>query len=196
MRIGIFGGTFDPPHAGHMQLARAAKEQLELDELILIPAHRNPLKTRQAGATSRQRLEMVRLALGSEPGIVASDIEIARGGKSYTIDTLMELQHAIPGEYWLILGADTLKGFDDWKDWQKIVSRCRLGVAVRPPDTWQGLMMRVLPVLRDKIDKIELPPSEASSSDIRARFGRGEKAIPFLDPKVLEYIRKNGLYQR
>ncbi|MBX3119164.1 MAG: nicotinate-nucleotide adenylyltransferase [Fimbriimonadaceae bacterium] len=194
MRIGIFGGTFDPPHKGHIQLAKAAKEQLELDELILVPAHRNPLKKLRSVATAKQRLEMVKLAIGNEPGIVASDIEIARGGVSYTIDTLFELQQAIPGEYWLILGGDTARGFESWKDWQKIASRCRLGVVVRPPETWQSMMMRVTPNLREKIDRIDAPPMDISSSAIRADLARGERSLSSLPTKVLQYILENKLY--
>lgn len=195
MRIGIFGGTFDPPHRGHIQLAQAAVEQLELDELIMIPAHRNPLKKEKPGATSRQRFEMVKLAAAEAPNIVVSDIEIVRGGPSYMIDTVSELQHAIPGDYWLIMGADSLKGLENWKDWQKIISKCRLGVAIRPPDTWQSLLMRVTPDLREKVDKVEMPASDVSSTEIRLQIMRGEKSVGHLHPKVLEYIRKNNLYK-
>ncbi len=195
MRIGIFGGTFDPPHTGHIQIARAAKEQLELDELIIVPAHNNPLKANRPKATSRQRLEMVRLAIGNELDIMVSDIEIVRGGKSYMIDTITELQHAIPGEYWLVLGADSLKSFESWKDWQKILTKCRLGAVVRPPDTWASLLMRLTPEMREKTDKVEIAPTEASSTEIRNRFAKGEKSIPYMAPKVLEYIRQNHLYE-
>src|SRR5687768_12512146 len=100
MRIGILGGTFDPPHSGHLTFAHAALETLDLDEVIFMPAHRNPQKKGRSVANSKQRLEMVRRLVGGHQKLSVSDLEITRGGPSYTVETLAELQHARPAEYW------------------------------------------------------------------------------------------------
>jgi len=114
MRIGILGGTFDPPHIGHLELARAAIDALKLDEVLFLPAHRNPLK-RAKSSPAKQRLEMVQRMVADEPKMAVSDIETSRGGPSYMVETLMELQMVKPGDYWVLLGADAMKTFDEWK---------------------------------------------------------------------------------
>jgi len=145
MRIGILGGTFDPPHAGHIALAEAAVAQLELDEVIFVPASRNPLKEVRS-SHPKDRLEMTRRAISRFEKFCVSDIEIARGGKSYTIETLTELQIAHPGEYWIIMGTDALREFPRWKTPDKILLKARLSVALRAPQkreeilqTWAGV---------------------------------------------------------
>src|SRR5688572_22898053 len=135
MRIGILGGTFDPPHSGHLTFAQAALETLDLDEVIFMPAHRNPQKRNRSVASARQRLDMVRRLVGSHPNLSVSDLEITRGGPSYSVETMAELQHARPAEYWFLVGADALKGFPTWKQPQRLMKMCRLGVALRPPTT-------------------------------------------------------------
>ena len=108
MKTGVLGGTFDPPHYGHLELAKAAKAQLGLDEVMFVPANRNPLKTRKT-ASAKHRLRMVELEIEDEEGLSVSDIEITRGGPSYAVDTLEELKMVRPGEYWFIVGADALE---------------------------------------------------------------------------------------
>src|ERR1700722_59500 len=108
MRIGVLGGTFDPPHLGHLALARAALRQLELDEVLFLPANRNPLKTGKGGTPAKHRLAMIDLMLKNEPTMAYSDMEITRGGPSYAVDTLNELHAVRPAEYWFLMGADSL----------------------------------------------------------------------------------------
>jgi len=99
MRIGVLGGSFDPPHRGHLAMAKVALEQLELDEVVFVPANRNPLKDRPVSASGKQRLSMVAAMIADEPQMSVSDMELTRGGLSYAIDTIQELQMVRPGEY-------------------------------------------------------------------------------------------------
>src|ERR1041384_5745403 len=102
MKIGILGGTFDPPHNGHLAFAEAAVQTLELDEVLFIPANRNPLKPEKRQASAKDRLEMVRLMVEGKPQMAVSDIEIRRGGPSYAVETLDELHFVSPAEYWFL----------------------------------------------------------------------------------------------
>lgn len=193
-RIGILGGTFDPPHVGHIKLADAAIETLQLDEVFFIPANRNPLKDRRS-SRPKDRLEMVRLAIASHEKLAMSDIEIQRGGRSYMIDTLSELQAARPGEYWLILGTDALREFDRWKSPERILQKARLAVAIRPPQTREDVLAHVPEGMTDSVDWIEMPPTDVSSTEIRLRIEEKRPYAQWLDPAVLDYINRQGLYR-
>jgi nicotinate-nucleotide adenylyltransferase len=194
MRIGILGGTFDPPHIGHLEFARAAIEKLGLDEVIFLPAHRNPLKKTRS-SPAKARLEMVERMISGEAKMAVSDVEISRGGPSYMVETLMELQMVRPGDYWLLLGADALRGFGEWKNPHKIVKLCRLGVALRPPLTETDVMARVLPEIKPSIDLVPMKPVDISSTELRDRLGgRPGLVAPFLSAGVLQYIKQNRLY--
>lgn len=127
--------------------------------------------------------------------MAVSDIEIGRGGPSYTVDTLMELQSVKPGDYWLLLGSDGLKTFDQWKNPQKILRLCRLGIALRPPATLGEATRGLSEEVKEKIDMVPAPPTDISSSELRHRLttGRGMVA-PFLSPAVLQYIKHSHLY--
>lgn len=195
MRIGILGGTFDPPHAGHIALAEAAVEQLELDEVIFVPAARNPLKETRS-SHPKDRLEMTRRAIARHEKFCVSDIEIARGGKSYTIETLTELQIARPGEYWIIMGTDALREFPRWRTPEKILLKARLAVALRAPQKKDEILAFVPDWLPEHIDWIEAPVLEVSSSEIRVRAQ--DKRRPFaqwLSKDVLDYIGEKKLYK-
>src|SRR4051812_6215204 len=172
MRIGILGGTFDPPHAGHLALAGQAIEELQRDELLTPPAARNPLK-RVTNSPAKHRLEMVRRMVEGEPKMAVSDIEISRGGVSYMVETLMELQMVKPGEYWIILGADTVRSFEKWKNPAKILKLCRLGVAIRPPMNETDVTARLTPEVRERIDMIHMKPIDISATTIRDKVSKG-----------------------
>lgn len=195
MRIGILGGTFDPPHIGHLCLIEAAVQTLELDEVIVLPANKNPFKQGRPGCTPQERLEMVSLLSKQNPKIAVSDMEITRGGLSYTVDTLGELQMVHPGEYWFIMGADALKGFTDWKNPQRILRMCRLAVAARPPIVRDEILLGLEDWVKEKIDLVEMPPIEASSTDIRAKVQRGLPIGSLTTPEIVDYIKKNKLYK-
>ncbi|HWD41022.1 MAG TPA: nicotinate-nucleotide adenylyltransferase [Fimbriimonas sp.] len=195
MKIGILGGTFDPPHDGHLAIARAAIEQLELDEVIFLPANQNPLKNRGHQTPAKARMEMVRRLVENEPNVAMSDIEITRGGKSYAVDTLSELQMAQPAEYWFLMGADTVKELTLWKAPQRLVKLCRLGVVSRPPHTDADVIKRLPPELAAAIDIIKMPTMPVSSTEIRDRLAQKRDVSALLPGRVLTYIRENKLYQ-
>jgi nicotinate-nucleotide adenylyltransferase len=195
MRIGIFGGTFDPPHNGHLAVARAAMKELELDEILFVPAAKNPLKDRGPRATGDDRLTMLSLLVAGEPTMGVVDLELQRGGASYTVDTVSDLQVAQPAEYWFILGADALKGLSEWKQPAKLLKMCRLGVIVRPSMTDSDAAMRVAAPYRDKVDVVRMPPIDISSTEIRNRLARSQTIAPYVPAPVMAYIDEKGLYQ-
>lgn len=195
MRIGILGGTFDPPHLGHLLLIESALQELELDEVIVLPANKNPFKKGRAGATPQQRMEMVSMLAKQNSKVLVSDMEITRGGLSYTVDTLGELQMVYPGEYWFIMGADALKGFSDWKNPQRILRQCRLAVAARPPIVKDEILLGLEDYVKERIDIIEMPLLDASSTDIRLKIQRGMPIGSLTTPEIVDYIKKNKLYK-
>ena len=132
-RIGIYGGTFNPPHVGHFRGAEYALEQLQLDRLFMMPAHTAPHKeTSQDMPTPQQRLQMVQLGLGDREDMVVSDLEINRGGISYTADTVEQMAAQYPGaQLYLIMGTDMLSSFESWRDPERILKHATLAVLCR-----------------------------------------------------------------
>jgi nicotinate-nucleotide adenylyltransferase len=193
MKIGVFGGTFDPPHTCHMQLARAARDQLELDEVLWVPAAVNPLKVGRTMSSASDRLKMVELAIRDEPGMAVSNVEISRGGKSYMVDTLRELHVARPAAYWLILGSDCLRTLPSWKQPKHLLRLCRLAVARREPIYLTAPLLDL--DLEERIDWIEMEPCDMSASEIREMIQEGRSVGRWLSPDVLDYIRSKELYR-
>ena len=131
MRIGVFGGSFDPIHLGHLILAEQCREQAELDEVWFVPCSLGPHKTDGSHATDRQRIEMIDLALGGHLPFVLSKIEIERGGTSYTVDTLEEIRRSKPDdELFLLMGDDSMANFETWREPAKI---CQLATPLVYP---------------------------------------------------------------
>lgn len=194
MRIGILGGTFDPPHIAHLALAHAAIEQLDLEEVIFMPVAKNPLK-HKAMASPKQRLAMTSLLIEGEPKLAVSDLEISRGGQSYAVDTLEELQAAQPAEYWFIVGADALKDLAQWKNPERLLRLCRIAAALRPPFSETQMVARIPEEFRDRVDFVTMPPMEVASFDIRDRLAREKPVKPMIPDSVLDYIRQNNLYR-
>lgn len=194
MKIGVLGGTFDPPHNGHIEFALAAIDRLGLDEVQLLPNSRNPLKAHRSFATSRQRLEMLELATSGHEKLAVCDIEIQKGGLSYTYDTMSELTFAIPGEYWFLAGIDAAASLEEWKKPQKLVKLCRLGVALRPPFTETQIKSKIPEFAKPYLDLIPMKPMDVSSRQIREDMSDGVSVKKHLDSRVLEYIKKNKLY--
>lgn len=193
MRIGILGGTFDPPHIGHLRLAEAALDQLALDEVIMMPANRNPQK--EAPKTpARHRLAMTRLVASGNAKLAVSDLEITRGGPSYAVDTLSELRMAQPADYWFLVGADALKGLPDWKQPQRLVRLCRLGVALRGSVIEAQALASVPKDYQPYMDMIKMEKVDISGTELRDRLAKGIPTAPWIEPQVLEYIRENELY--
>lgn len=195
MRIGIFGGTFDPPHNGHVALARACQKELALDEVLFVPAAQNPLKSSGPRASAAHRLAMLGLLAAGEPGIGVVDLELQKGGASYTVDTLTDLTIANPADYWFLLGADALKGFGEWKNPQKILRLARLGVVLRPSQADADVVTRFSEPYRDRIDLVRMTPVDVSSTEIRQRVARGQTIAPYVPQPIQAYIEEKGLYQ-
>jgi len=195
MKIGILGGTFDPPHLGHLKLAEAAIDALELDEVILLPANSNPFKKEKRTSEPKFRVAMTQLLQKRNPKFSFSDMEITRGGVSYTVDTLGELQMVHPGDYWFIMGADAVRGFADWRNPQRIMRLCRLAVAIRPPMNKDDLERQIPDEFRDKVDIIEMAASNESSTEIRERVRKGQTIQNLTTSEISTYIRNNKLYK-
>ncbi len=194
MRIGIFGGTFDPPHNGHLALAEAALEHLNLDEVIWVPAFRNPHKEGPTGASTKERFEMIQLAIAGNPKFAISDIEIRRRGPSYSVDTLSELKEVVPGDYWLLLGLDSALDLPRWKGYLRILKMARLGCVLREAHDWDQEIQRIAPEIQPLVDQVPMKSSEISSSDIRIRCSVKRNIHAHVPGKVEEFIKKNGLY--
>ena len=194
MKIGVLGGTFDPPHLGHLALAEAAMAQLGLDEIVFVPANRNPVKTIKTKTSAKHRVAMVELLIKEHPELAYSDMEITRGGPSYTVDTLTELQMVRPAEYWFIMGADALRGISEWKSPNRLIRLCRIAAAVRPPLTVQDVLVRLPEEYKSSIDPIQMTGVELSSTEIRDKIAGRQNVTPWLTPEVLQYIQANKLY--
>ncbi len=193
MKIAVFGGTFDPPHLAHLQIAKSVQAQLEIDEVLWVPAYQNPLHQKKA-LPPRKRLKMVELCIRDQAGMSMSDLEITRGGPSFTYDTLLELATMMPGEYWVIIGSDSLANFREWKQPDKILRMARLAVIIRPPHDAESALRNVPDDWHGHIDFINMPPSTISSTEIRFEAARGNPIDEFVTPAVAQYIRENNLY--
>ncbi|MDI9641166.1 nicotinate-nucleotide adenylyltransferase [Kamptonema cortianum] len=192
-KYAIFGGTFDPIHLGHVAVAQHVRDALDLDEVIFVPNARNPLRKAPIASVT-DRLRMCQLALLGESGLSVSDIEATRGGESFTIDTVEEFLLVNPGQIWLILGADALKSFDQWRDFEKLVRRSRLAVVARDGIMVESILRSLPESVEDAVDMIEMKEVNISSSKIRDQIHRGNFVGNWLKPEVLEYISERGIY--
>ena len=190
-RIGLFGGTFDPPHDAHVALARLALTELALDELRWIPAGQPWQKARQI-TPAGHREAMVRLAMGEEPRFRLERCEIRRAGPSFTLDTVRELQASEPGAQWfLIIGQDQYAGLHTWRDWRELLSRVTLAVANRP-----GVAVEPHPDVKAAAHQVvPLPMLDIASTDIRARVAAGQDIGTLVPVSVARYIEANHLYR-
>lgn len=175
MRIGVLGGSFDPPHDGHLALARAAAAQLRLDRVLLVPAGTPPHKPAGLTMPGPRRLALVRAAVNGDPVLEACDIEVERDGPSYTADTLEEIARREPAAgLWFILGADQLEGLPGWSRPDRIVELARLAVASRPGAGDPAMEALAGPFTAGRVDVIDMPEVPISSTLVRDRLGRGE----------------------
>ena len=189
MRIGVLGGSFNPPHNGHLIIASDAFEALKLDKLLIVPAAANPLKgTNSDAPRPEQRLDMVRLTFGDDTRFEVSDAEIRRGGLSYTVDTLEDLAEQYPGaELVLLLGADSVKTLDKWRQPDRIRELATLVALGRGDAADQSAAPDIEMVTTRRID--------LSSSEIRSRLADGRSIKGFVAESVEQYISAAELYR-
>lgn len=202
-RIGIFGGSFDPVHVGHLAAAEEAAQVLRLSRVILVPAGVPPHKPSGTRAGAADRLAMVKLAIRGRERLEVSDIEVGRPGTSYTVDTLCELRGKLgdEAELHLLIGTDTLRELPAWREVGEVFRLAQPAVLERPgeaPVDWEALgtslaedivrraRARVVPLRRGV---------EVASSDIRKRLAAGGSVSGLVPPEVESYIRERGLYR-
>jgi nicotinate-nucleotide adenylyltransferase len=190
----LFGGSFDPPHLGHLALARCARDALVLDEVRWIPAGAPWQKAARALAEAKHRSAMVALLVAGEPGFVLDERELRRQGPCYTIDTVRELLAERPGaQLFLIIGQDQYAGFHTWHEWRGLAGALTLAVAARGDEPLQpspqlqaaGHVMQRLPMARVQI----------SATDIRARLKAGRDIESLVGEDVARYIDRHHLYR-
>jgi len=195
--IGILGGSFNPPHAGHLALARHARDELGLEKVWLMPLHTPPHKPASEGPGPDERLEMCRLAAAGEPGVEACALEVRRGGASYTADTLSEVHARHPeAELTFVMGADTALTVPGWRDPERVLALARLAVARRPGSDGASVLDALgrIEGAEARVVFLEMQPVEASSSLARERLAAGGPTDGLLAPAVRSYIDEKGLY--
>jgi nicotinate-nucleotide adenylyltransferase len=201
MRTGVFGGTFDPIHVGHLILAEQCREQAKLEQVLFVPAALPPHKQGQTLTSFGQRVEMLALAISGHPPFRVEELEKDRAGPSYTVDTLMQLQHQRPGdELCFIIGSDSLHDLPLWYQPRRILELATLLVVLRAD--WPAFSARELKdslklgddfALRYQV--VEAPLITVASRDIRRRIGEG-RSVRYMIPRAVEaYIADKGLYR-
>lgn len=182
-RVGVFGGTFDPVHVGHLAIARAAVEAVPLDRVLFVVARRSPLKERSPVASEADRLAMVRLAVAGDPCLAVSALELERAEPSYTVDTLEELART-GASLFLILGGDAFAGLARWHRPERVHELATILVAIRPGAPEPAGARR-----------LDAPRLDISSRELRARAARGRSLRYLVPDTVWRYIEERGLYR-
>ena len=201
-RIGILGGTFDPPHLGHLLIAETARVALGLESVLFIPAGEPWLKSGQRITPATHRLRMVQLAVADNPDFCVCDCEVRRSGASYTVDTLRELRGAYPdsAEWYFIVGSDVLDQFHLWKEPEGILELCRLAIIERPggPDDGVAALAERFPdaVASGAVVSVAGPRVDFSASELRRILAEGQSVRYQVPDAVAEYIKRHGLYVR
>lgn len=202
MRLGVFGGTFDPVHVGHLILAEQCREQGGLDRVLFVPAARPPHKEEEALTPFDRRVEMLALAISGQPAFSIEEIEKGRPGPSYTVHTLLELQAKYPGaDNRLIIGSDTLTDLMNWYEPARVLELAGLLVVPRP-----GWPVKSAEEIREalgleggrpvRLESVTMPLVEISSSDVRRRLAEG-RSVRYMIPRAVEaYIEDKRLYKR
>jgi len=209
VRVGLFGGSFDPVHGGHVAAARLARRELGLDRVLFLPTAQPPHKPERRFAPALQRYAMVELALVDEPDLLVSTVELTPDLPAYAIETLERFRAEAPDdEHVLLIGADSLATFDGWRRWRELLATAELGVFARPGFDWSALEPQLDPELARAIAAANAPAGgrprlswlptahPASASEIRRRLAKSE-SLPegWLDPRVLTFVTKYTLYR-
>lgn len=200
MKIGLFGGSFDPIHSGHLETVRAAREALDLERVLYLPTAQPPHKPGRRLAPALARYAMVELALLAEEGLYASSFELTFGRPAYTIDSLEHFRRTEPeAELYLLIGGDSFLELEAWWRWREIAEAARLVVLARPGSELPR--EKISPALSELLDSgrarvLSERTVDLSSTQLREMLGRGEEPpIAALHPLVLDYIHKYRLYR-
>jgi nicotinate-nucleotide adenylyltransferase len=202
--IGILGGTFNPPHVGHLALARHARTQLGLQRVLLMPANSSPHKRRDQDPGAAHRLRMCELATAADEGLSACALELERPAPSYTVETLEQLRAKHPERRWtFIAGADVAATLPSWRRPRELLELARLAVATRPGSSCEHVSLALAALLgaaaperelARRVSFIEMPAVDVSSSQVRERLARGEPVDELVGPRVARYIAEQRLY--
>ena len=191
MRICLFGGTFDPPHIGHLLVAQTVCEAEEFDKILFVPANERPNKN--VKTLPEDRVKMLELAIEGNPNFEISDLEIIRGGVSYTIDTINAIKEELiegQDELFFLIGSDSLLDFNNWKAPREILKKCQVVVAIRP-----GFRPSDIPAwILHRIQFANIPRFQISSTNIRKRWSEDKTIRYMVTLPVWEYINQNSLY--
>tara|TARA_Y100000768_G_scaffold39344_1_gene25855 strand:+ start:327 stop:911 length:585 start_codon:yes stop_codon:yes gene_type:complete len=193
MKVCLFGGTFDPPHLGHLIIAQTIFEAENFDQIVFVPAYQPPHKNGMKISPVDQRLEMLKIAISENPNFIMSDLEIQRKGLSYSIDTIIEYKkqnNLSSDELFYLMGSDSLKQFKKWKDTKRIIDESRVIVAIRPGFRPSDIPNWILA----KIQFASIPRIEISSTTIRDRWIDDKTIRYMVTESVWQYINKNKLY--
>lgn len=197
-RLGIYGGTFDPVHRGHLFVADDVRVSFALDRVVLVPANRSPFKA-DAGASGAQRFEMVRLAIDGLPWADASSVELGRPAPSYTVDTLRHFRACLPDtQLFLIVGADALRDFAGWREPDGILELATV-IAVARPGSALGVPRSLSHLIEERQNRIVLYQTaslDTSSREVRARLRDGLPVGDDVPEQVVQYILGRGLYRK
>jgi len=198
MRVGVLGGTFDPIHIGHLVAAEEARVCLDLEKVAFVPANLPPHKLHLSVTATEHRLRMVQLAIADNPCFVLSRVDVDRFGPSFTVDTieLLRDEYGPNGELYFIMGADSLADLLTWHRPERLIRLCRI-VALTRPGYRADLdeLNRLLPGAIARVQLLEMPLLEISSTDLQRRVQMGLSIKYLVPPAVEAYIRQHGLYQ-
>ena len=199
MKVGMLGGTFDPVHIGHLIIAEEVREKLGLEAVIFLPAGQPWIKADRTIASGEHRLQMLKLALGSNPFFKLSSLELERKGSTYSVDTISILRAELgPGvQLYFIVGFDALRQLPQWKEPASLIQMCQMVGVKRPGCSELDLpaLEAVVPGISHRLTLLDVPQIGISSSEIRERVARG-LSIRYLVPEAVEeYIRNYGLYR-
>jgi len=199
VRTAIFGGSFNPVHKGHVNMARAAYNEMGLDRVIVVPSHISPQKSEAdyIGVTDRQRFDMCALAFEKEEGFEVSDFEIKRQEKSYTFYTLCHFEKLYPEDkFYLVIGSDSLYYFDRWYRFEEIMKRAELIVMAREEGEYEKLRNKAESLVKyGKINILDCEAFPISSTILRQNLSDLKDCTCYLDEKVVKYIVANRLYR-
>ncbi len=194
VRVGILGGTFDPPHVAHISMATAARDRLGLDRVLLMPAVNPPHKPSDILSPYSQRLAMAGIAAAGIDGVEVSRFEERRPGASFTVDLLRDYGREFAGDIYFIMGSDSLRDLSTWRDPDGVLGLCTLVVFLRPGAP--GAPVRLTGDAAANMIVFEEPVIDVSSTDIRSSVRAGEPVDARVNPEVLAYIREHSLYPR